>query len=85
MSDGRERGCRNLVEQRLEQVVVGAIDQDEFDIELVQMHRRLEATETAADDDDDGSAGLFAGEKDRVVLAWHRHVLIGLGRPRRGI
>ena len=48
----REARARDLVEQRLEQVVVGAVDQRDLDLGLRQRAHRLDAAEAAADDDD---------------------------------
>ena len=68
----RQRRGRDLVEQRLEEVVVGAVDQHELDVELGDVHRRLQAAETAADDGNDRLPGLLAGEQDglRSRSAW---------------
>ena len=44
-----EAGGRHLVEQGLEQVVVGAVDEDDLDRRLRQRPHRLDAAEAAAD------------------------------------
>src|SRR5204863_3735539 len=53
-ADGRraEARSRHLVQQRLEQVVVGAVDQRDLDVGPGQRAHGLQAAETAADDDD---------------------------------
>ncbi len=79
---GRQRRGRDLVEQRLEQVVVGAVDQHQLDVELGDVHRRLQAAEAAADDGDDRLAGLLAGEQGGLVLGRHGW-LHGAGRIAR--
>jgi hypothetical protein len=48
---GQPRG-RDLIEQRLEEVVVGAVDEDDLDRRLRQRAHRLDAAEAAADDED---------------------------------
>src|SRR5262249_50695467 len=48
---GRQAGRGDLVEQRLEQVVVGAVDHRHFDRRLVQRLRRPKTPEAATDDD----------------------------------
>ena len=55
---GREPGRGHLVEQRLEQVVVGAVDQGDVDRRLGQRPRRPQASKAATDDDDVRAAGL---------------------------
>ena len=47
----RQRRHRHLVEQRLEQVVIGAVDQQNLDVFAAQPTRRGETAETTADDD----------------------------------
>jgi hypothetical protein len=47
----RQPGGGHLVQQRLEQVVVGAVDQRHLDIGTRQRTHRFQATEAAADDD----------------------------------
>ena len=42
---------RHLIEQRLEQVMVGAVDQGDLDLGLRQRPHRLDAAEAAADDE----------------------------------
>ena len=49
---GRETGRRNLIEKRLEQMVVVAVDHDEVDRRLPKRFRRGEAGEARSDDDD---------------------------------
>ena len=57
VADGRRDGGRrqagrgHLVEQGLEKVVVGAVDDDDFDVRVRQGFGRLQATEAATDDD----------------------------------
>ena len=51
---GEPRG-RDLVQQRLEQVVVGAIEQRDVDVVLGQCAHRLQPAEAAADDEHPGS------------------------------
>ena len=48
----RQAGRRDLVQQRLERVVVLAVDEREIDVLAREPARRLEAGEAAADDDD---------------------------------
>ena len=49
-------GGRDLVQQRLEQVVVGAVHERDFDIGLRQRAHRFEAAEAGADDHHPGAA-----------------------------
>jgi hypothetical protein len=49
---GREDPRRDLVEEGLEEVVVGAVDERDVDREPAQGLRRPQAAEAAADDDD---------------------------------
>ena len=49
---GRERARRNLVGERLEEMEVAAVDERDLDRRTPQLRDRLEAAETAADDDD---------------------------------
>ena len=49
---GREDAGRDLVQQRLEQVVVAPVDQRDVDRQLSEEPARRQATEAAADDDD---------------------------------
>ena len=48
---GEDAG-RHLVEQRLEQVVVGAVDERDLDRRALQRLGRVEPAEATADDDD---------------------------------
>ncbi len=48
----RQPGGRDLVQQRLEQMMVAAIDERDLDRLACKRPRRREAAETAADDDD---------------------------------
>ena len=57
---GRQRRGRHLIEQRLEQVVVVAIEQRDPDRRAGERARRVEAAESAADDDDAWSASSHA-------------------------
>ena len=52
ISDGRERGRRHLVEQRLEQVVVAPVDDGDVDVGALQLLDGGDAAKAAADDDD---------------------------------
>jgi hypothetical protein len=49
---GVQRRRRDLVEQRLKQVVIAAIDQRDRDRRIGELARRREASEAAPDDDD---------------------------------
>ena len=49
---GGQDARRHLVEQRLEQVVVGAVHHRDVDVGVGQRAHRVEAAEAAADDDD---------------------------------
>ena len=58
----REDAGSNLVEQRLEQVVVDAVDQRDVNVALrARRSRDLETAEAAADDDDAPASGRFYG------------------------
>ena len=49
---GRKPAGSHLVEQRLKEVVIGAIDKRDLDRRLGQTLGRVQAAETASDDDD---------------------------------
>ncbi len=67
----RERGGRDLVEQRLKEVMVGAIDQHQVDVILHEMMCGLEAAEAAADDDDPGLLPGDPRKKRRFNIRCH--------------
>ena len=52
---GRQGGCRNLIKQRLEGVMVPGVDHHHLDRRLGQGPRRLQAREPRADDDHTGA------------------------------
>ena len=47
---GRERGGRDLIEQRLEEMVVGAVEHRELDVGAPEGTGRVQSSESAADD-----------------------------------
>ena len=49
---GREAGRRDLVEERLEEVMVAAVDDRQAHGRLAELARRGQPAETGADDDD---------------------------------
>ena len=55
---GEDAG-RDLVEQRLEQVVVGAVDEGDLDRRASERLRRVEAAEASTDDEDAMCAGVM--------------------------
>ena len=65
MSPGESGPGRDLVEQRLEQVVVAPVDEGDVDpVVLAQLLRRVQAAEAAADDQD-----AVSGRRRRGHLA----------------
>jgi len=56
---GRKAGGGDLVEQRREQVVIGAVENGELDRRLAQRLRCPQAGEAAAEDQDTGQDGLY--------------------------
>ena len=50
--DRGERARRDLVDERLEEVEVAAVDQRDVDVVLAQLADRLQAAEASAHDDD---------------------------------
>lgn len=56
---GRQAGSRHLVKQRLEQVVVVAVDDRDIDRTVGQSLRGEQAAEAGADNDDPGARGRF--------------------------
>ena len=75
---GFEAGSRDLVEQRLEQVVVVAIDEHDVDRGLAQRAHGAQAAESRAHDDNGGSTGGRTRGDGRLV-AEHRAGLGGGG------
>src|SRR5439155_21348303 len=73
---GLEAGGGDLVQERLEQVVVVAIHQHDVDGRLPQRPSGAQAAESGTDDDDGGSAGA-RGQGGRRSVAAH-------GAGRRG-
>src|SRR5207249_9500461 len=74
-----EAGGGELVEERLEEVVVVAIHQHHVDWRLAESARGAQAAESGAHDDHGGSTGRRA-RRDRHVVAEHRARLGGRGR-----
>ena len=71
MSDGVQRRGRDLIEERLEQVVIAAIEQRDAHRRVGQRARAVEPAESAADDDDVGpiaveSHATFITRRGRV-------------------
>jgi hypothetical protein len=66
MPDGRllQQARRDLVQQRLERVVVVLVDDDDLGVALLQLLRGTDPGEAAAEDEHAGSA---------VALAWSGH------------
>ncbi len=62
----RKGGGRDLIEERLKKVVVGAIDDRHVDRFVGQAFGRLEAAE-AGTDDDDVRVGRFWGFHGRMI------------------
>ena len=54
----RKHGQRHLVEQRLKSVVVAAVDDSDVDGQMREPLGRVQAGESAADDDDAGPASF---------------------------
>jgi hypothetical protein len=65
---------RDLVEERLERVVVVLVDEDDVDVALLQLLRRAGAAESASEDEDAGTLAVLVvasahGSKPSVPLA----------------
>ena len=58
-----EEARRELVQERLEGVVVVPIDQDDVGIGLLQAQRRAEPAEPSAEDDDTWAIGTLGHER----------------------
>ena len=67
VSDGArlEEARRELVQERLEGVVVVPIDQDDVGVRLTQLQRRTEPAEASAEDDDAWAIGAIGHERRR--------------------
>src|SRR5690606_12140300 len=70
-----ERGACHLIEQRLEQVIVVAIDDDQLDGRAAQGARRPQAPEAASDDDHTGLSLARAHESGNVRSSSHTRII----------
>ena len=73
---GLQQVGRELVEERLERVVVVLVDEDDVGVGVLQRPGRADAAEAAAEDDDTRPPRFRAG---RLVRGCHRDLLQGLG------
>ncbi len=61
----RESSGRDLVEERLKKVIIGAVDHGHADRFVAEMLGRLETAEAGADDDDVRFGGLWVSPSSK--------------------
>ncbi len=75
-----EEARRELVQERLEGVVVVPVDQDDVGVRLAQLLRRAEPAEPSAEDDDTWAIGALGHEREAASLSRHEARIAFLAR-----